>query len=42
MSRHSGKREGYWFTNIPNFGGKYLLVVKTKESEEFRIEYDTS
>lgn len=37
---HSGKREDFWFTNIPNFGGKYLLVVKTKESEEVKIEYD--
>ena len=37
---HSGKREGFWFTNIPNFGGKYLLVVKTKESEKVKIEYD--
>lgn len=40
MSGHSGKRENFWFTNIPNFGGKYLLVVKTKESEEIKIEYD--
>ena len=40
MTGHSGKRQDFWFTNIPNFGGKYLLVVKTRESEEIRIEYD--
>jgi hypothetical protein len=40
MAGHSGKREGFWFTNVPNFGGRYLLVVKTKESEKIEIEYD--
>jgi len=38
--KHSGKHEDFWFTNIPNFGGKYLLVVKTKKSEKIKIEYD--
>ena len=38
MIGHSGRREDFWFTNIPNFGGKYLLVVKTKESEKVKIE----
>jgi hypothetical protein len=40
MGGHSGKREDFWFTNIPDFGGKYLLVVKTKKSEKIKIEYD--
>lgn len=38
---HSGKREGYWFTNIPNFFGKYLLIVKTKDPEKINIKYNT-
>jgi len=40
MTGHSGKRDDFWFTNIPNFGGKYLLVVKTKNPEDIKIEYD--
>lgn len=40
ITGHSGKREGFWFTNIPNFGGKYLLIVKTKEAEKIKIEFD--
>lgn len=40
MTGHSGKREGYHFTNIPNFGGKYMLRVSTTQPEEIVIEYN--
>jgi len=40
MSGHSGKREGSHFTNIPNFQGKYLVIIKTSQPEKIELEYN--
>ena len=40
MSGHSGKRDGFHFTNVPNFGGDHLVVVRTGKPEHITIEYN--
>jgi hypothetical protein len=40
MSGHSGKREGFHFTNLQNFAGQYLVVVRTAKPEHITVEYD--
>lgn len=39
MSGHSGKRDGYHFTNIPNFGGVYRVKITTAQPGDIRLEY---
>ncbi len=40
ISGHTGTREGYSFTNIPNAYGNYLLEIITSKPEKFLIEYN--
>jgi len=39
MVGHSGKREGYSFTNIPNAFGEYRLQILSGEAEQFELIY---
>ncbi len=40
ITGHSGKREGFAFTNIPNASGQYELRVVSKVAEQFTVNYD--
>lgn len=40
MTGHSGKREGYVFTNLINAYGSYKIIVFTKKIEHFSLIYD--
>ena len=40
MEGHSGRRDEFWFTNVPNFGGKYMMEIKTRKAEKIEIVYE--
>ena len=42
IQSHSGRREGYIFTNFPNFSGELELRVTSERPETFRVEVEAT
>jgi hypothetical protein len=40
MGGHSGKRDGYIFTNMPNAYGKHELIIVTTQPENIQLIYN--
>jgi hypothetical protein len=40
MTGHSGKREGYFFSNIPGAYGTYQLIIRSTHDDTSEILYD--